>query len=1153
VPASDERSDTPGGSLTIGGMAIEPGDRIGGYVYRRVIGKGGMALVVLADDPDGRPIALKILKAGRIQTGLTRFKREFRALAKLRHPNIIRVDAYGDVYGHPYIAMEYVEGTDLHQEIHRLRDVDAAERHRRCEAILADLCHALSYIHRRGLIHRDLKPSNVLIDRTGRCKLTDFGIVKDLDASSDALASTTLVGTWAYASPEQITGQPLDHRTDLYSLGVILFAMLTGRRPFAAKDLAGYLELHRAHVIPPPRDLEPDIPELLDDVTVRLLRKMPRDRPQSAREVLYRLEAGEGDPAAPEPAGWTPPLVGRSAQTDNLRARLAGLTRDESGVVLIEGEAGSGRTRLLELAVAEAGQLGFPAYAERVSLRDGTLGPILRLVEAMRRDLGPRAPADLVGAVIEVTSPQPGPSARARLHDALVATLAAVGEGGPVLVAIDELQNAQAATVDALAHMVGEQREVATLLVGTVRAGSRATRLGTLRREALAVVTADPLSEAEVGELVASLIGPGRAATALARRLHAETWGNISTILHFIQSLQARGMIAAEGAGWRLIPDLEEVAVGYLEMPAPVRQAVSARLVGLRGAEMRFAQTLAVCDCETELDVLLGVLDLSEEDAADVLDHLGAVGVVGQRRSGQQVLVGFAGPLYRELLYRELDPDGRAAAHARLAEVLEARYGADPSAARHVGEHYRRAGEAGKALRYLAAAAGRMAARSQPTEAWEVGERALELEDQARVELGADEFGAVKRQLLEVRAEIQFIRGEWWEAREALEAAVSLAEAARDEEAAVAGRIRVARVLRNLGELDEAEAAVQAQLPRARALHVRAAIAEGLLVLSHVAWARGDLDKCESAAQEGLMHATGPNVARARADLLLALTAVQASRGHLQVASTGLRDAERLYQDVGARGLRAAALANLAEVELGQGESSAAWQHGSAALDEARASGRGPGEVAALRILGAAALQLGDLEEASRHLEQARERAKDLEIGTELVAIHYLTARVRLAAGEARAALRALDLARLDAKDGDPEHYLPVIAAARACSLALVGEPEAAREAIATAEAALVGLPALRRAQATLEVAQAHVYLGEAERGLALALSAGQAATVRGFRMLALESLVLAAAACPDPAERGRLLAEARRMQAAMAAALPARWAPSFRSRAGFG
>ena len=300
------------------------------------------------------------------------------------------------------------------------------------------------------------------------------------------------------------------------------------------------------------------------------------------------------------------------------------------------------------------------------------------------------------------------------------------------------------------------------------------------------------------------------------------------------------------------------------------------------------------------------------------------------------------------------------------------------------------------------------------------------------------------------------------------------------------------------------------------------------------------------------MHATGPTLARARADLLLALTAVQASRGHLQVASTGLRDAERLYQDVGARGLRAAALANLAEVELGQGESSAAWQHGSAALEEARASGRGPGEVAALRILGAAALQLGDLEEASRHLELARERAKELEIGTELVAIHYLVARVRLAAGEARAALRALDLAQLDAKDGDPEHYLPAIAAARACSLALVGEPEAARAAIAMAEAALVGLPALWRAQATLEVAQAHVYLGDAERGLALALSAGQAATVRGFRMLALESLVLAAAACPDPAERARLLAEARRMQTAMAAALPARWAPAFRSRPGF-
>ena len=106
-----------GGVLEMGGVVIEPGQRIGPYVYERVIGKGGMAHVVLGRGPDGREVALKILKASRFKTGLTRFRREFRALSRIHHPNVIRVEAYGDIFNHPYIAMEYVEGRDLHQTI----------------------------------------------------------------------------------------------------------------------------------------------------------------------------------------------------------------------------------------------------------------------------------------------------------------------------------------------------------------------------------------------------------------------------------------------------------------------------------------------------------------------------------------------------------------------------------------------------------------------------------------------------------------------------------------------------------------------------------------------------------------------------------------------------------------------------------------------------------------------------------------------------------------------------------------------------------------------------------------------------------------------------------------------------------------------------
>ncbi|RME22214.1 MAG: serine/threonine protein kinase, partial [Deltaproteobacteria bacterium] len=245
VPPPTPAPDSLPAEIEMGGIVLRPGDVIDGYRYECPAGKGGMAWVLKARDPSGNPVALKVLKANRMRTGLARFRREFRALSRLDHENIIRVESWGDIHGHPYLAMEFVDGTDLHTAIREMNRRPGAERWPWVEDVLVQLCRALGHLSRRGLVHRDLKPSNVLITRDGVCKLTDFGIVKDLDPNRDPFVSSTLVGTWAYASPEQIAGEEIDHRSDLYSLGIILYAMLTGRRPFAADNMKGYLEQHR--------------------------------------------------------------------------------------------------------------------------------------------------------------------------------------------------------------------------------------------------------------------------------------------------------------------------------------------------------------------------------------------------------------------------------------------------------------------------------------------------------------------------------------------------------------------------------------------------------------------------------------------------------------------------------------------------------------------------------------------------------------------------------------------------------------------------------------------------------------------------------------------------------------------------------------------
>lgn len=1137
-------------SLEIGGLHIASGERIGPYVYRRLVGRGGMAIVVLGTDPDGNEVALKILKGQKVDTGQQRFKREFRALARLRHPNVIRVDAYGDIHGHPYIAMEFVPGIDLHKLIHDLKHEHGEKRWKRCEAVLVDLCRALAYIHRRGLVHRDLKPSNVLIDLAGRCRLSDFGIVKDLDPSLETAVSTTLVGTWAYASPEQIAGQPIDHRSDLYSLGVILFAMLTGRRPFVAKDLAGYHELHRTHQAPSPRDVDPAVPPHLDEICRRLMKKLPRERYRSAQEVLYRLESLDDDEHPPELSPWVPPLVGRTMEEERLSAKVAALTRGEGGSILIEGPAGSGRTRLIEAVAEQAGLMGVGVHRERAAQRDGALGPILRVAASAARLLGDATPRDLIPAVQAFSDPaaQAAGTARPRLFDALVATLGGLLDEGPQVLIVDDLHQAQLATLDALLHLLRALRGRPLLFVGACKLDTRSPRLEAIREVSERLVL-QPLSAPAAVELCAALIGAGKPAAALGARLHRETEGNPQFLLHYLHNLVAHGVIAREAAGWRLIADLEDVAGGYFEVPPAVRHSVVERLSGLDPEEREIVEALAVLGREAELDVLLDLLDLDEDLAGDLLDGLCDCGVLKQRRQGEQAWVDFVHPKFAEVLYRELDVERRGDLHRRVATALEMRYVHAPASAELVGEHYRQAGEAGKAFQHLTTAALRLRDRGQTAEAWELSTRAMAMEDAARVDLPAVEFSMLKRSLLEVRADVHFMRGEWSDARDALEVSVALSSAAGNEAGAIRSKMRLARVLRNTGELQQAEDIARENLPRARELHERESVAEGLLVRAHVAWSRGDLDGCEAFAQEGLVLATGTGLSRSRANLLLALTAVQASRGQLASAASGLMEAQALFRELRLKVMRAAALANLAEVTLAQGEPALAYQHGTEALEEAQQGGHGAAEEAARRIRGLCALAAGVAAEAVTELTDALARAEEMGVTTEALACRAHLARARLLTGEHAAAQKLIDKALKDAKSGDPEHFVPMLDALRGQALALKGDAVAARSALARAEATLTSLPVLRRAEVTLEVARGHAFLQDGPAGLPLAMGASRIAAVRGFRLLGLEALALAAMCTAEESDKARLDAEAREGLAALRASLPARWQASFSQR----
>jgi serine/threonine-protein kinase len=263
------------------------GQQIGPFIVDKELGSGAMGSVYLARYKTGQRVALKFLSPslGANAGALARFEREADVLKQLKHPNIIRLFGHGKFKGSPYYAMEYVEGESLEQVLSRRVRLSWEE----VVALGQQLCAALQHAHEQGIVHRDLKPSNLMVLPDGTLKLTDFGIAKDLDVTQLTSANCT-VGTAAYMSPEQCRGdRNLSFKSDLYSLGVVFYELLTGHKPFVAENAMDMFLLHIEGTFARPSRLVMGLPIWLDTLVCQLLEKRPDQRPRDAAMVARTL------------------------------------------------------------------------------------------------------------------------------------------------------------------------------------------------------------------------------------------------------------------------------------------------------------------------------------------------------------------------------------------------------------------------------------------------------------------------------------------------------------------------------------------------------------------------------------------------------------------------------------------------------------------------------------------------------------------------------------------------------------------------------------------------------------------------------------------------------------------------------------------------
>lgn len=1134
---SDQPVHTDDDGRQPGGVAI--GVAIGPYVVEGSLGRGGTARVlVVRDTRDDHLAAMKLLlPVGDAEAAHSRLRREFRALQRLQHPNLARVEEWGLWGGRPWFTMELVEGESLRDQMPRWAELEPADRFARVRDTLVQAARALAYVHERGLIHRDVSPGNLLIRPDGLVKLTDFGLVSEVD--SGLTTDGEILGTLAHTAPEQLSGQPIDGRADLYALGTVLYQMLTGRKPFVAHTVQGWIEKHLRERPRPPHELEPLVPDLLDRVCVRLLEKDPNARFASAAHLLFVL--GDQEPLEARDR-WPPRSVGRRDVKAWARSVVEDVAAGRKGAALLMvGAAGAGKTRLLDHIERVTRRRGVTVARGRCQLHDRPFGAFTAIYETLRGDDPPEVLTRAFG---------PPDGAPAERYPVVAAMRVLIEQAAPCVILLDQVERADAATRELLDYLVRNTLELADLPVAFVLAGETTEAnpiplpsLGTAHRHTLT-----PLTPSEVEELVLTFLPDDAASTALAKRLHAETHGSPAYLADMLRGLVDEGLMVRDGARWLLTLEAPDIERTRLPLPASLRAVLAARLEPIPEDAREIGRVLAIARSSLDLDTVVESAPFAEARVMDALDDLVDAGIVIERRTGDLERFELTHARYRDVLLDGLEQDDLRRRHRVLGEILERRYRHRPhEAVEALAWHFEQAGLPPKAYAYLAQTGWKHIRRGLHEEGLLYLDRALLAEPKARPFLMLSEADQKLAETRIARARCLYHLGRWDEALAESLSAVALATTLRDNRLLAKAETRVGGILRTQSRSKEARVHLEAALRAADEAHDVSLLPRALYHLGAIAWGDGALDDAERCWNRALEVSRQVGDGRGEGMAYNGLGILDMCRGRPTEARTLLERSAEIFRSVGVLDYLAVARVNLIELSLCTGSLRRALQLAETTLAEARELGHPLGQSLGLTWRARVLLALGRTDEARRHATEALRIAADIGTVDEQVASMETLVEAMLLMDMAEAALPRFDALRDLLARADHEGLGGQVSALHAIALADTGDRDRAGHVLDNARRVSTFPHVAVRTDLALAAAAAR--LGRVADARARLTQALEVSERIGYRWFALQAHDALATLADDDVTRAHHAGRARTLARGIAGSLAREDADAFLTR----